>query len=381
MILKKAEELIVKFIMNQANIEEMEILTKWLENDTENQRVFENFIKINYTIDYAGNIFDSSLLKKNLSQKIKQEKVIIFKRNIQSFYKYAAVLLFCLGALYFYKKDNVNTQKNNVLIPTQELITLQSEDGTVQIINPSDSKNFISKDGKIIGRQDKNKIKYTNKLISKNIVYNTIRIPYGKKFLVELSDGTSVNLNSGSSLKYPVRFIKDESRQVFLTGEAYFEVAKNKKMPFVVSANKMNVTVLGTHFNIAAYQDDDDLTTTLVEGKVNVEVNGLKDLLTPNQQLSYNIKTNKTDLKTVNTKNIVSWINGYFMFDDLPLSKAVKQLSRSYNIEIKIENKELENFKLSGAINRNQKLEDILNALKNLNNISYKIKNNTVYLK
>ena len=381
MKLKKVEQLIVKFITNQANLEEIDILTKWLEKSTDNQTVFQDFVKTNYAIDYVTNTFDSGMVRKNLSQKIKQNNTFFYKRRIQSSFKYAAIVLFCIGTFYFYQKNNVTTQKNNILIPKEELITLVSEDGTVEIINPSDSKNFINKTGKIVGRQDKSKIIYSNELESKNIAYNTIKIPYGKQFLVELSDGTAVHLNSGSSLKYPVKFIEGKNRQVFLTGEAYFEVTKNRKMPFVVSANKMDVTVLGTYFNVAAYQDEEDLIATLIEGKVMVKVNDLKEILAPNQQLSYNITDNKSLLKNVNAKNVVSWKNGYFMFDDLSLLKATKQMSRYYNVDIIIQNKEIENFKLSGSMSRNQNIEDILIALKNLNNISYEIKNNKVYLK
>lgn len=379
---QESERLIVKYITNQANLEEIELLTQWLKDDYHHQTLFKEFVKVNHAIDNVMNSFDSEEAKKLLLQKIKPQKSKAIKFNFQSYLKYAAILLLCLSGFYFYQRNNdVPTQNTSLLIPKEEAITLQMDNGTVHIINPKDTTNLTNTNGEIIGKQYKSKLRYADEALADDLQYNTLKIPYGKKFEVELSDGTIVHLNSGSALKYPVKFIAGATRHVFLTGEAYFEVTKNKKMPFVVSANKMDVKVLGTHFNISAYQDEEAITTTLVEGKVAVEVNDLKTILIPSQQLSYTIANQETTLKNVNTKNVVSWKNGVFMFDDVSLLHATKQMSRSYNIPIVIQNKNIENFKLSGSISRNQKLEDILMALKNLNNISYEIKNNTVYLK
>jgi ferric-dicitrate binding protein FerR (iron transport regulator) len=381
MLTPKIEQLIIKFITNQASISEIEFITRWLKEDKSNQLIFKDYVKINFAVDCVLQHTSSDEALAKVTALIKLDRRTSIIRFVKTYAKYAALFVFCFLGYYFYQKNTAITPEKNVLTPKEEFVTLQMADGTVHQLNTNSKANFRNKYGEIIGIQNKAKLMYDQESTHKNLQYNTITIPYGKVFEVQLSDGTLVYLNSGTTLKYPTKFIEGQSRHVFLTGEAYFEVAKNKKMPFLVTANKMEVKVLGTHFNIAAYQDEDAITATLLEGKVAVEVDNSHTILIPNQQLSYALSDKKIAVKNVLTKNVISWKNGFFMFDEVSLLQATKQMSRTYNIPIVILNKNLENFKLSGSISNQQKIEDILMALKSLNNISYEIKNNTVYLK
>ena len=178
----KVEQLIVKYITNQADLEEMDALNKWLEGNAANQKVFKDFVKTNYAIDCAMNAFDSEGPKKNIMQRIKQERNLFLKRRVKSYLKYAAVLVLGVSAFYFYQKSDVFTPKGNkvdIVNITEELITLQLDNGKVEVIDPINSKNIINRFGKIIGRQDKTKIMYSDGISDKFMTYNTIKIPYG----------------------------------------------------------------------------------------------------------------------------------------------------------------------------------------------------------
>ena len=216
MTVKKSERLIVKYITNQANQKEIEKLTKWLEKD-ENKITFKEFAKTNYAVDKVMYTFDSTEVKKQLSERIQSEKNVFYKRRFSSYYKYAAILILVLGSFYFYTNPTLFQHKDNVVVPREDEIVLQFGNESEQTLDLSEERNVTDKFGNIIGKQSKSKLVYTNTLSSGELVYNTLKIPYGKKFEVQLSDGTIVHLNSGTSLRYPVQFIKNKSRQVFLT--------------------------------------------------------------------------------------------------------------------------------------------------------------------
>ena len=183
--------------------------------------------------------------------------------------KYAAVAVLLLSVGYFfYQKEAVVKTTIEIPVVTPEVITLQLANGDIQIIKEDGSTQIVDANGNVVGSQKGNQLVYTNAEANDTLLYNTIKVPYGKRFELKLSDGTNVHLNSGTSLKYPVRFIKSENRQVFLNGEAYFEVTKDPKHPFVVNSNDMNVKVLGTKFNVTSYKEDAKTYTVLVEGSV-----------------------------------------------------------------------------------------------------------------
>ncbi|NGY37516.1 FecR family protein [Flavobacterium sp. XN-5] len=383
MTLKKAERLIVKFITNQANLEEIQALTEWLDGNMDNQMVFKDFVKTNYAIDYAMNTFDSEATKKDLLQKIREENNVFLRRRFQSYLKYAAVLVIGLSAFYFYQNNSVLSQNDEVLIPREELITLQSDNGEVQVINPATSASITNKFGQIVGKQDKNKIMYSDEESDGVLAYNTIKIPYGKRFQVALSDGTIVHLNSGTTLKYPVRFLKNQNRQVFLTGEAFFEVAKDKAHPFTVNTQEMNVEVLGTKFNMSSYPEDVTSEVVLVEGSVGLYKDqkttnnlvkltpGLKGSNTKGQQ---NIFTEK-----VNTDIYTAWVTGSLVFKNMPFDAIIKKLERHYNVTFINKNKTLGKEVFSARFD-NEPIAVVLKFLNDSYAINYKIKDNTIII-
>ncbi len=344
MTVKKSERLIVKFITNQASQEEIEALTEWLKED-ENQLVFKDFVKTNYAIDTAVNNFDSTEVRKQLSERIRKENNVFYKRRFSSYYKYAAILIVALGGFYFYKNSTTSIQsKQNVIIPREDEIVLQLGDES-QNLDPNEARTITDKDGNVIGKQEKDRLVYTKAYAKGALVYNTIKIPYGKKFEVQLSDGTLVHLNAGTSLRYPVQFVKNQNRQVYLLGEAFFEVEKDKEHPFDVNTQNVNVEVLGTKFNVDTYSENPRTDVVLVEGKVSLykdqKTKENQVYLKPGEKGSNERGQSEITTEQVNTEYYTAWIKGSLVFKNASFDDIIKKLERRYNVTFINKNKVL----------------------------------------
>jgi transmembrane sensor len=238
----------------------------------------------------------------------------------------------------------------------------------------------------IIGTQGKSKLvkQGDNQLIYKtnsqiaaveNIGYNTLETPNAGQFEVALPDGSQVWLNNASTLKYPTSFSGKE-RQVELTGEAYFRVIHNKKMPFRVLVGMLTVQDVGTSFNIKAYQNEASIQTTVVEGEAKVTGNSQSILVHPGKQALVDEKDNLI-VKDANVKSIVAWKKGFFSFDNSNLQSVLRQLARWYNLDIKYETKISEDMTFDGVISRNTSLTQVLKLIEK-NGIHYKLIENTL---
>ncbi|GAA6764757.1 DUF4974 domain-containing protein [Flavobacterium sp. CGRL1] len=344
MTVKKSERLIVKFITNQASQEEIEALTEWLKED-ENQLVFKDFVKTNYAIDTAVNNFDSTEVRKQLSERIRKENNVFYKRRFSSYYKYAAILIVALGGFYFYKNSTTAIQsKQNVIIPREDEIVLQLGDES-QNLDPNEARTITDKEGNVIGKQEKDRLVYTKAYAKGALVYNTIKIPYGKKFEVQLSDGTLVHLNAGTSLRYPVQFVKNQNRQVYLLGEAFFEVEKDKEHPFDVNTQNVNVEVLGTKFNVDTYSENPRTDVVLVEGKVSLykdqKTKENQVYLKPGEKGSNERGQSEITTEQVNTEYYTAWVKGSLVFKNASFDDIIKKLERRYNVTFINKNKVL----------------------------------------
>ena len=202
--------------------------------------------------------------------------------------------------------------------------------------------------------------------------HNTISTPMGGQYEVILPDGTHVTLNAASSLTYPVAFTGNE-RSVSLSGEAYFEVAKDQSRPFRVKSGAQAVTVLGTHFNINAYMDEAAIKTTLLEGSVEVAAGENKTMIVPGQQAVMEPQSGSLHTRTVNTDKEVAWKNGVFSFDGDDLKTIMRQVSRWYNLEITYSGN-LPEERFYGEISRSSKLADVLKIME-INNVHFDIDN------
>ena len=178
-----------------------------------------------------------------------------------------------------------------------------------------------------------------------------------------LEDGTVITLNKNSRLSYSDKYGKD-SRNVKLEGEAYFEVAKDPSKPFQVEMNGASITVLGTHFNVKADAESDDITATLVEGSIRFEGAKQNIVMTPNQQLTFNRSTNKVDVKVIDTDTFTAWKDGLLKYKSIPFTELIENLKDIYQVEIRIDDERLADpsITVSGTFNQKQSIEQILKS-------------------
>lgn len=253
----------------------------------------------------------------------------------------AAVIIGLLVVGYVYFQNSGQLQKDQL---PQNAITLEMEDGSVRIIEENSSATLTDGKGTVLGQQKGNEIVYSDAEVGDELVYNTLKVPFGKRFELSLSDGTKAYLNAGSSLKYPVKFLRDLDRNVYITGEAFLEVAKDAKRPFIVNTEKMNVRVLGTKFNVSSYPEDDNSEVVLVEGavslyKAHVDYDPSKEvLLKPGYKGSYSKKSNEISKDSVITSLYTSWMKGELIFRNMSFNNIIKKLERHYNVAIENNN-------------------------------------------
>ena len=205
--------------------------------------------------------------------------------------------------------------------------------------------------------------------------YHKITIPRGGEYILRLADGTRVWLNSETELEYPVVFT-EKQRQVFLKGEAYFEVAPDSLHPFIVKTEQQNLRVLGTSFAIRAYANESVVLTTLETGKVNIHSKGQEVILNPGEQSC--LKDGNLTVAKVNTTLFTAWHKGIFIFQDQPLENILNTLARWYNIDIFYTNENLKDIHFTGELKRYDRIQDFLCKLEILEKVRFTIKGRTV---
>ncbi|MDO5977468.1 FecR family protein [Flavivirga spongiicola] len=380
---EKIENIIVKFLTNGANEEELEKLSNWLKIK-DNAQFFDHYIKTNYALDMNMNEFDSKGVKKALMEKIKQDKRIFYKLKIHKVMKYAAVAVVFLGLGYFYQHGVFENDLE--MTPPSENITLQLENGNIEIINEDGSSKIVDAQGNVVGSQNGTQLVYNNDNNLESLVYNTLTVPYGKRSKVHLSDGTVVNLNAGTSLKFPVKFIEGKDREVFVQGgEAYFDVTKDIKHPFIVNANEIGIRVLGTKFNISSYPEDEDISTVLVEGSVSI-YNKKESytpenatLLKPGFKADWGKSKNEITIEEADVEMYTAWIKGKIIFRHIPFKNIIKKLERHYNVVIINNNKKLDEKLITTSFDV-ETIEEVFKILKEINDIDYTINKNQIII-
>lgn len=285
----------------------------------------------------------------------------------------ASVLFLSFVSVYFLQNHRGKSQtkqehfarvSNPILPGTNKAILILGNGGKVDLNQTANGR--ISQAGKVVVTKLKNgQLQYGKNIAADTkaveISYNTIVTPNGGQYQVILPDGTAVWLNAASSLKYPTAFVGSE-RHVELHGEAYFEVAKNKKMPFTVSAGTVNVKVLGTHFNISAYADDPYNKTTLLEGSVLLSKGDQKISLVPGQQAVSSADNSQIKLNKVDVADAIAWKNGYFSFRKDNIRSVMRKIARWYDVDVEYQG-EVNSRTLGGSVSRTQNIADILSYL------------------
>jgi transmembrane sensor len=294
-------------------------------------------------------------------QKSKTRKILV------GFLKYAAVaiLFFSIGALLFYQKNNFNPQ-----FITQEISEPIHSD-EARLIRPGGDNILLSESNSRIEHKQDGQVVVNDNVIESSTAtpkgtpeMNQLVIPYGKTSEIILPDGTNVYLNAGSRLIYP-DFFADKNREVFLVGEAFFEVEHNEEQPFVVQTTDIRVRVLGTQFNVSAYPSDNIIETVLTSGRVRLEQNNTGMLsetteLSPGQLAAFSKKERTTRLKEVDIEHYTLWKEGLLKFESTDLSRVVKRLERYFNIRFRYDDPFLGGIKISGKLELTDSREAVL---------------------
>ncbi|GAA3617478.1 FecR domain-containing protein [Flavivirga amylovorans] len=381
-------KLITKKLDGTISKKEEIALNNWLEHSKNNRALFfkikdlknkgVNISEIeNFNLETGWN----AILQKYEAKKKKANSNFKFR----SVHKYAAIFLgFSLISFSVY--NYTFTNETTLLIPDSNAITLKLDSGEVKVLNTSSSHDITDAKGNVLGSKEGNKLDYKATANTEKLVYNTLSIPYGKTFEITLSDGTKVNLNAGSTIKYPIKFLKGKKRKVFLTGEAFFDVSEDKVHPFIVKTTKMNVTVLGTEFNVSAYPEDNIINTVLVEGSVSLgkSIKGNaqnKEIirLEPNQKASWNKKSNKVKVRTVDTDIYTSWIGGRLVIKNMPFRNIIKKLERKYNVTIQNNYKEIGNYKFTASFDV-ETIEKVLSSFSENKAFKFERTDNTIII-
>lgn len=282
----------------------------------------------------------------------------------------ASVILLLVTISYFWNSNKTDTQHVTTvaegveILPGKEGAILTLANGA-QVSLDSIQNGTIALQGGVTAKVVNGTLLYEG--VGNEVVYNTMSTPKGRQFHVTLPDGTQVWLNAASSIRYPTSFAGKE-RQVTIKGEAYFEVVKGT-VPFIVNADdRAEITVLGTHFNINSYYNEENLSTTLLEGSVRVTRGGESITIAPGEQA--NIATNRNDaaekikvIKATDTDKVIAWKKGMFDFEGATLTEVMNQLERWYDIEVVYQGR-VPNITFWGGMTKDIPLEDLLKGLK-----------------
>lgn len=315
--------------------------------------------------------FERFCNKVDIEHSLENKKNVFPLRKVWTTVAVAAVLLvIAIVAVQLFVNEPVKEQIALNIPPGKECAYITTSNGKYLTLDDNSNINeedmvasIVDGELKIEDGQDADKM-------------NLITIPRGGEYRITLPDGTHVHLNAESSLEFPSHF-SGMARTVKLTGEAYFDVAKNDNMPFIVEVGNLNVKQYGTHYNINAY-DERQIEVTLVEGSIALQLdNQIERRIIPGHQAV--VRGNDVSIKKVDIYKAVSWNEGIFSFEDETLSSIASTLSRWYNTEIDVD-KSLQNQHFSGSLMRDDNLADIMEAICEVTNTTFEYNNNTIKL-
>lgn len=384
---------------NEISEEELNELSALLENPENNELINSELQDIwnNTPVNSISDIDNDAYLnivsdaRFDNSNGKKKHVFLTIKKN-PWFLRVAALILLvssvALG-LYLVKDSNTSIPLNNQtelaanhpiknLNPNRATLTLS--DGRQIILDEAVNGELAKEEHAVISKTEDGQIIYNLSALAKEnekgkSVYNTISTPKGGNYQLILPDGTKVWLNAMSSLKFPAVFTGND-RKVELTGEGYFEVAKNKAKPFFVTAGDATIKVLGTHFNVSAYKDENNIKTTLLEGSVKVGNKANAGVLKPGQQAEF-AGASSINIKEVNTDDIMAWKNGYFIFRDEPIQSIMQKISRWYDIDVSY-NGDMRGKEFGGKYLKTNSLSELLESLELTGTINFKIEGRRV---
>lgn len=386
---------LIKSYLKGEIAEEDEILFREWLSVPQNKLLFQHIEKLWIAVIASSSSYtpDTSYYWAKMKERIDAKKTVPFLSRYKQIIIYAASFVGIVwGTLYSWnilsvhpesvsfietvqRPDNV-TNSIQLILSEQESVSVLGEDASVVY----DKGGSIKVNSENLAVDKPQKQTQSNKRnVKEQPVFNQLVVPTGKRSSLVLADGTKVWVNSGSRVVYPVTFEK-EKREIYVDGEVFLDVMPDKTCPFIVKTNKMNIRVLGTAFNVNAYENDKEQSVVLVSGKVNVQekTKQLERNLAPNEMF-ITPEEGSTSVRTVDVTNYVSWKDGLYRFNSEDLSVILNRLSRYYGVEIILKNSSL-NVKCSGKLYLKDDFKTIMNNLSEMFSIKYEWIDNKCYI-
>ena len=356
---------------------------EWLAKDMDARRIFKEQVKQMHLIRWAEHwdVIDEDTARRQVVARMRQRRLRI------GFVRYAAVVVVMLVAGLVIWAGRYQSKELAVLAvvstPVVNVPILKLANGKEIPISSRNTEIIRSTRRVDIQLADSGRLEYVAKSdsIVGEVEYNTLVVPQGCEFNIVLADGSRVWLNAGSSLRYPEAFSRDE-RKVFLSGEAYFEVEHDESTPFIVNTEVMDLQVLGTSFNIKAYDNENTVVTTLVSGKIRQEFPnvGKKIVLTPSRQSVFDRVSGKLETKQADIQETLAWREGKIIANNERLEDIFRQLSRWYDFKVVYTQPSLKDIRFYLHSNRYAEVRTILEHLQTTKGIRFTYAENTIYV-
>ncbi|MBO4959446.1 MULTISPECIES: FecR domain-containing protein [Butyricimonas] len=356
---------------------------EWLAKDMDVRRIFKEQVKQMHLIRWAEHwdVIDEETARRQVVARMRQRRLRI------GFVRYAAVVVVMLVAGLVIWAGRYQSKELPVLAvvstPVVNVPVLKLANGKEIPISSRNTEIIRSTRRVDIQLADSGRLEYVAKSdsIVGEVEYNTLVVPQGCEFNIVLADGSRVWLNAGSSLRYPEAFSRDE-RKVFLSGEAYFEVEHDESTPFIVNTEVMDLQVLGTSFNIKAYDNENTVVTTLVSGKIRQEFPnvGKKIVLTPSRQSVFDRVSGKLETKQADIQETLAWREGKIIANNERLEDIFRQLSRWYDFKVVYTLPSLKDIRFYLHSNRYAEVRTILEHLQTTKGIRFTYAENTIYV-
>ena len=371
------------YLLGDITEEERQELEDWCEEAPRNRKLFEQicqedlFSKERYVYEKIHDTKAFSVFEKRVRK--------VSSRSIGNWWKYAAVLLFPILVVGSWKLMHETEQVSIVassvapIQPGCSQAVLVLDDGR-KVFLKEEEEGVISEDKEITVTGEKDRLVYTSSE-GKNvdeIRFNELEVPRGGEYKVRLADGTLVYLNSATRMKYPVKFDEKE-RKVYLSGEAYFEVAKDPERPFFVEMEGVEVRVYGTSFNVNTHQKG-TIQTVLVKGSIGVKVlsSGMESMIRPGQMAEFKQGNTKVDVKDVNVAVYTDWKDGIFRFENQRLEDILAVLSNWYDMNVFYQTVSVKELHFSGYMERYKDVSVILEAITLSTGVTFSIQGKTI---
>ena len=388
------DQLIWRVLDGKASEGGIRELKGWIEEKESNREYFRQWKKIwNMTNGPTLSVTRKQREKERFLKSIHQSYAgKVRKRRIIHYWPVAASVVLLVGVFVGFALNEWSQMKTDqgiaqterivpgvkaeLILSTGERVCLAQRSEFIEGMKESGIRNDSLAGLNYVGA------KIQGKEIGEEIVYNTMQIPVGGFYQLKLADGTKVWLNSLTQLRFPVTFAGEE-RKVYLTGEAYFEVARDSVHPFIVATDEgMEVKVYGTEFNVDTYRKG-TVKTTLVNGKVGIRVSatGEEVRLSPNQMALFTKATQSIQVENVDPYGAIAWKDGKFVFEDEPIEEIMERLSRWYDVKVFYANERIKKHTFTGIITRFADISDVLHLMEETAAVEFRIQGDTVTVK